>query len=89
MNNETFFSGLNQKEFIELFNRKIYFGKYAGKRLIFLPYEYLSWMKKHGIGDEQMEKYVEFLYQAHIDGSIDILRDSFNKFRFSRLRKGV
>ena len=85
MDSVNLFSGLSREEFIKLLGLKIQFGRHAGKKLLFLPYEYLVWMKKNGISiagleKNEWEKYIDFLYQAHTDGSIDILRDNFGKF---------
>lgn len=67
-------SGLTTEEFYELLQLTMPYGKYAGRLLVNIPYEYYSWFIKKGVEDERLGKYMRFLCQAHLDGSIDMLR---------------
>ena len=66
--------GLSKTELYNMLQMKMPFGRYGGRYLVNIPYEYYSWCIKQGMDKNELGKFMRFLYQAHLDGSIDILR---------------
>ena len=58
---------------------KMPFGKYRNRPLVYLPYEYLLWFRQKGMPNGTLGTYLEFLAQAHEDGTIDTIRETYRR----------
>lgn len=55
-------------------NRKMPFGKYAGRRLLELPEPYLVWFKSNGFPEGRLGEELALVYEVKLNGLESMLR---------------
>lgn len=60
--------GFSQEQMIKLAQWQMPFGKYAGRRLIDLPEEYLFWFEKQGFPNSELGKLMALCLELKIAG---------------------
>ncbi|QYJ74177.1 MULTISPECIES: DUF3820 family protein [Shewanella] len=55
-------------------NRKMPFGKYAGRRLLELPEPYLVWFKSNGFPEGRLGEELALIYEVKLNGLEAMLR---------------
>ncbi len=50
-----------KREFIELMNYKMPFGKFKGQKLVNLPIEYFLWFKRKGFPPGKLGRFMEII----------------------------
>lgn len=63
----------------ELVNRKMPFGKYAGRPICDLPEYYLLWFKQKGFPKGRLGLLLEIMFEIRINGLADLLEPFKNK----------
>lgn len=59
---------MQKHELVELANAKMYFGKYEGRYLIYLPEPYLVWFKQKGFPKGKLGRQLELTLEIKING---------------------
>lgn len=62
-----------QHELVELANAKMYYGKYKGRYLVYVPEPYLVWMKGKGFPTGKHGRQLELMLEIKINGLEDLI----------------
>jgi uncharacterized protein (DUF3820 family) len=72
MNNKENNSGIpvspDRKYFLKLAEAKMPFGKYAGRRLVDLPEEYVIWFYRKGFPEGELGELLKNVYEIKVNG---------------------
>jgi uncharacterized protein (DUF3820 family) len=52
----------------EAINQTMPFGKYSGRKLIFLPEPYLVWFNRQGFPDNKLGRQLALIYEVKLNG---------------------
>ena len=59
---------MDQQQLIIAVNQVMPFGKYAGRKLIFLPEPYLVWFNKTGFPKGKLGEQLALIYEVKLNG---------------------
>lgn len=56
------------QQLLELFNARMPFGKYAGRRLVDLPERYVVWFAREGFPPGKLGRQLQEVYEIKLNG---------------------
>ena len=65
---------IEKQHLIQIANKKMPFGKYAGRILLDIPEEYLLWMAKKGFQDNELGRLLSLTLAIKVEGSEFVLQ---------------
>lgn len=68
-----------RKQFLELANARMPFGKYKDRNLIDLPEYYLVWYKNKGFPKGKLGSQLQLIYEIKLNGLEYLIRDILKK----------
>jgi uncharacterized protein (DUF3820 family) len=74
-----FNTGEARKEWIELANTRMYYGKFKGRLLIQIPEEYYVWYKGKGFPDGKLGKQMEQMLEIKLNGLENLIYPLIHK----------
>lgn len=64
----------------EAINQVMPFGKYSGRKLIFLPEPYLVWFHGQGFPDNKLGQQLALMYEVKLNGLEKMLEPLISKY---------
>lgn len=59
---------MDKQAMLEAINQSMPFGKYAGRKLLFLPEPYLVWFSQKGFPDGKLGQQLALVYEIKVNG---------------------